>query len=287
MPCGRRPPGVRRSLPSRSASERFWLSLTLPSTSVTTISRPTIALRRPATNLSGASLTCQGSSRRPLVMVGESGDCLEHPGRVVDDPHGPGQVDGRVVPGRHHPTMRSLGGVVARRDVGVRPTDDNEGRRFVGDPLPVGVRPGQVGDEAVALPEDGQQGCVGPTVRTHRDDLTHVVGPDERLGLGAVGHGVELRHVHEVSLGRGRVERVERSGSRVGREEEPEIAASSTRWTPPWSRVARRHDQIKDRSRRRQSARGAPSGIATAEPNGPSSQIDTTAMAGMVGRCWP
>ena len=56
-------PARPATTPARSASERFWLSLALPSTCSTTSSTPTIARSCPATYRSGASVTAHASSR--------------------------------------------------------------------------------------------------------------------------------------------------------------------------------------------------------------------------------
>ena len=70
-PSGRRrpprgePPSARSpaTTPARSSSERFWLSLALPSTRSMVSSRPTIARSCLSTYVDGASVTAHGSAR--------------------------------------------------------------------------------------------------------------------------------------------------------------------------------------------------------------------------------
>ena len=121
---------------------------------------------------------------------------------VLDDPNPPVGVDGGVVPGGHD----LLGLVPGRRDVGVRPGEDRQGRLTVHVP-PLRVGPRHVADQGAVRP-----GCSFEEERQMRGerqtvDLRHeqaeAVLLDEVVQLGQIGFSEGGGDVHREILGSG------------------------------------------------------------------------------------
>ncbi len=130
-------------------------------------------------------------------MVGESTNQIVEPLGVVVDGHRAVDVGHDVVPGRHHPAVFGLGGVPARRDVGVGgAADDDQRLPAVGvPPMVVVAREMTLQDGAFAVVEERQHRGF-ETVRPPRgDQIGRLVPRQQFVNRGVVG-GEAGGHVH-------------------------------------------------------------------------------------------
>ena len=185
--------------PSWSASERFWLSFALPSTRSTTTLDADDRAQLTLDVLVGGVGHCPRMLAGVLVFVGQLGDRLPNPVRVVVHRHPSGQMHRGVVPCRHDLAVLLFARVPGRRDVGVGARADQQHRRVGRDRAPVLVRPGHVGDHPFAVPQHRQQRGSRVPVGPDRDELRRRDGGDEATHLGLVVHSVEVRYVHGVT----------------------------------------------------------------------------------------
>ena len=87
-----------------------------------------------------------------LVALGQTRHHVAKPVGIAVERDRPGEVDGRVVPGRHCPAVLASALVPGRRDIGLRPVHDGQRGNASRGGAPLGIAPRDMPEQPAVIP---------------------------------------------------------------------------------------------------------------------------------------